>query len=85
MPQPSLCLIVSRFAAKVKRERSEIHTEKPKNGKKMGRPTDNPKSYRIGLRLDAQAKAILNLYCEKNNVSITDAVNTAIKQLTEKK
>ncbi len=53
-----------------------------KNGKRMGRPVkDNPKSYRICIRLDAKTQAILDLYCEKNGVSISDAVNIALRKL----
>lgn len=53
-----------------------------KNGKRMGRPvTENPKLYRICIRLDAKTQEVLNLYCEKNGVSISQAVSTAINAL----
>lgn len=56
-----------------------------KNGKKMGRPvTENPKSFRICVRLDAPTQEVLNLYCDQNNVSITKAVATAINELAQR-
>jgi len=33
--------------------------------KKMGRPTDCPKSYRVTARVDEETKKILDQYCEK--------------------
>ena len=47
----------------------------------MGRPTDNPKPYRVGFRLDEESKAILDAYCLEKNVSISEAGNIAIKLL----
>lgn len=47
----------------------------------MGRPTDNPKPYRIGFRLDEESKAILDAYCLEKNVTISEAGNIAIKLL----
>lgn len=47
----------------------------------MGRPTDNPKPYRVGFRLDEESKAILDKYCHEKNVTISEAGNIAIKLL----
>ena len=47
----------------------------------MGRPTDNPKPYRVGFRLDEESKAILDTYCLEKNVTISEAGNIAIKLL----
>lgn len=47
----------------------------------MGRPTDNPKPYRVGFRLDEESKAILDAYCLEKNVTISEAGNIAIKLL----
>lgn len=47
----------------------------------MGRPTDNPKPYRVGFRLDEESKAILDEYCLEKNVTISEAGNIAIKRL----
>jgi len=52
-------------------------------GKKMGRPTDNPKPYRIAARLDEESKQILDHYCEKHKVSIMEAVRRAIYRLKD--
>lgn len=51
--------------------------------KKMGRPTDNPKPFKITVRLDAESKAILDDYCVKNDVSQMEAVRRAIKRLVK--
>lgn len=47
----------------------------------MGRPTDNPKPYRVGFRLDEESKAILDAYCLEKNVTISEEGNIAIKLL----
>ncbi|PWL42922.1 MAG: hypothetical protein DBY45_08125 [Clostridiales bacterium] len=49
----------------------------------MGRPTDNPKPYRIAARLDEESKQILDHYCEKQKVSIMEAVRRAIHRLKD--
>lgn len=51
--------------------------------KKMGRPTDNPKPYKITVRLDMESKAILDAYCKKNEVNQMEAVRRAIKYLSK--
>ena len=48
---------------------------------KMGRPTDNPKPYRISGRLDEDCIQILTKYCEQKNVSQNEALRRAIKKL----
>ena len=45
---------------------------------------DNPKSFRICIRLDRQTRNALSVYCEKNGVSISEAVSIAINELSEK-
>ena len=50
---------------------------------KMGRPTDNPKPYKITVRLDEQSKSIVDKYCKKNTVSKMEAVRRGIKKLEE--
>ena len=49
----------------------------------MGRPTDNPKKHKIGLKLDQEAKDILDAYCEQESVSIMEAGRRGIKKLKE--
>lgn len=51
--------------------------------KKMGRPTDNPKPYRIAARLDEESKTILDAYCEKHQVSIMEAVRRGVRKLKD--
>lgn len=55
--------------------------------KKVGRPTDNPKSKSIHVRLDSESEKILNSYCERNNVTMAEAIRNGIKLLgvSEKK
>lgn len=46
----------------------------------MGRPTDDPKNKRIGVRLNEEDYEKLEEYCKKNNLSKTEAVSIAIKK-----
>lgn len=52
--------------------------------KKLGRPTDNPKPYKITVRIDEESKKILDEYCLKENVNQMEAVRRGIKKLDEK-
>ena len=47
----------------------------------MGRPTDNPKPYKIGVKLDKEAKAIIDAYCKQESVSVMEAARRGIKRL----
>lgn len=50
--------------------------------KKMGRPpSDNPKAYKIAVKLDQEAKDILDAYCTQENVSVMEAARRGIKRL----
>lgn len=49
--------------------------------KKMGRPTDNPKSKPKHVRLDAECEEILNKYCEQESVSEAEGIRRGIKKL----
>jgi len=51
--------------------------------KKMGRPTDNPKPYRVNARLDAECKEILDAYAKQENVTAMEAVRRSIKKLRD--
>ena len=48
---------------------------------KMGRPTDNPKPYKITIRIDEKNKEILDKYCKQEEVSQMEAVRRGIKKL----
>jgi hypothetical protein len=52
--------------------------------KKLGRPTDNPKPYKITVRIDEESKKILTEYCLKEKVNQMEAVRRGIKKLDEK-
>lgn len=49
--------------------------------KKMGRPTDNRKPYKIAVKLDQEAKDILDAYCEQESVSLMEGARRGIKRL----
>ena len=49
--------------------------------KKMGRPTDNPKPYKITVRIDERDKEILDKYVKQEGVSQMEAVRRGIKKL----
>ncbi len=48
---------------------------------KMGRPTDNPKPYKLTVRVDEKSKAILELYTKQEQVSTMEAIRRGIKRL----
>ncbi len=48
---------------------------------KIGRPTDNPKSHRITVRIDETTKNILEQYCEQEKISINEGVRKGISLL----
>lgn len=49
--------------------------------KKMGRPTDNPKSKPIHVRLDENTNTIIDKYMERYKVSRAEAIREGIQQL----
>ena len=51
--------------------------------KKMGRPTDNPKPFRINARVDAECKEILDKYVKQEKVTVMEAIRRAIKKLKD--
>nr|WP_286167008.1 hypothetical protein [Clostridium sp. D33t1_170424_F3] len=50
-------------------------------GKKRGPKTDNPKTYKIGVKLDLKSKDILTAYCAQESVSTAEAVRRGIAKL----
>ena len=50
-------------------------------GKKPGPKTDNPKAYKIGVKIDLQCKNIVEAYCEQETVSLAEAVRRGIMKL----
>ena len=52
-------------------------------GKKRGPKTDNPKCYKIGVKLDLKSKTILEAYCEQEAVSISEAVRRGVCRLED--
>lgn len=49
--------------------------------KKMGRPTENPRPHKISIRINEKSKETLEMYCEKYDVNMTEAIERAIKKL----
>lgn len=50
-------------------------------GTKRGRPTNNPKPYRIAVKLDEESNNILKEYCEQEDVNKMEAARRGIKKL----
>lgn len=48
---------------------------------RTGRPTDNPKPNKLSFRVSDEEKKILNEYCEKEKISLTEAIRRGIKKL----
>ena len=48
---------------------------------RTGRPTDNPKSNPIHVRLDNESKEILETYCKQENISKTEGIRRGIQRL----
>lgn len=61
------------------RERGRKKIEK----KKMGRPTDSPKSKPIHVRLDEDTNSILDRYCEQEGVPRAEGIRRGIKKLLD--
>ncbi len=51
---------------------------------RTGRPTTNPKSGSVNIRLDAKSENILLAYCEQEGVTKAEAVRQGIKMLESK-
>lgn len=51
---------------------------------KMGRPTDNPKSKPVHVRLDTECDAILKQYCSQEKINKAEAIRHGIKMLKRK-
>lgn len=48
---------------------------------RTGRPTNNPKPYKITTRIDEESKKILDDYCKQEEISQMEAVRRGIKKL----
>ena len=51
--------------------------------KKMGRPTDNPKTHQMTVKFDDECKEIIENYSEQENVSKMEAVRRGVKKLKD--
>lgn len=51
--------------------------------KKRGRPTDNPKTHRIAVKMDDETKSILDAYCEQERVNQMEAARRGIRKLKD--
>lgn len=49
--------------------------------KKMGRPTNSPKTNRITVRLDSMTETILYKYCEQEHIKPTEGIRRGINKL----
>lgn len=48
---------------------------------RTGRPTENPKPYKITVRINEDNKKLLDEYCKQENVSQMEAVRRGIDKL----
>ena len=48
---------------------------------RTGRPTDNPKSGSVNIRLDAESERILKTFWEQENIAKAEGVRQGIKML----
>lgn len=48
---------------------------------RTGRPTDNPKPFKITVRLDAEANEILEAYCKQECIEKGEAIRRGLKRL----
>ena len=48
---------------------------------RTGRPTDNPKPYKVAARIDEKCKKILDAYCKQEGVPQMEAIRRGIKKL----
>lgn len=58
--------------------KSEVRTVSPRTGRPK---TDNPKSNPIHVRLDDESKAILQTYCEQEQITKTEGIRRGIQKL----
>lgn len=51
---------------------------------RTGRPTDNPKSNPIHVRLDDESAEILDKYCAQENIKKAEGIRQGVKLLESK-
>lgn len=52
--------------------------------KKIGRPTDNPKTTQFSIRFDDETLSILDDYCQSKSLTRPQGVREAVRRLKEK-
>lgn len=55
------------------------------NKKKMGRPTDSPKTTQFSVRFDKKTIEILDEFCYQEKISRPEGVRRAVRKLREQK
>lgn len=51
--------------------------------KKMGRPTNNPRPHKLSIRINDTSKKIIEGYCNKFNVNVTETIERALIKLRD--
>jgi len=51
--------------------------------KKLGRPTDNPKIRRVQAKIDEDTSSVLEMYCQQESVTESEAIRRGIRRLFE--
>ena len=49
----------------------------------MGRPTSNPRPHKLSVRISDKSKEIIESYCEKFNVNVTETIERALRKLKD--
>lgn len=52
--------------------------------KKMGRPTDSPKTAQLTVRFEPYQVQIIDAYCQRHKVTRVEAIRLAVMSLKEK-
>lgn len=52
--------------------------------KKIGRPTDTPKTTQFSVRFDKETLEVLDEYCKKNMITRPEGVREAVRNLKKK-
>jgi len=49
----------------------------------MGRPTNNPRPYKLNVRINDESRQIIEAYCLQENINRTEAAERGIKKLKD--
>lgn len=64
------------------RDKKEVIRVSPRTGRPK---SDNPKDIRFSVRMDAEMFNELKRMCERESITVAEAIRLAVKQLLERK